>query len=171
MGASDMSLQLVFDYRFTGSIKDAWKGNALNQIHTLLALVHNNHTLLPLTFWNYVPQTQTSYQVNKLARWGTGELSTVTERSRKTVRNVTTKHNPVTLPINRYAVGPPDFQLLDFTKLGYHQSVQHMPQKDVTEFLYTSNQIVCVKDDKGDSEITLVVACQQEEAKVGIEKW
>ena len=30
-----------------------------------------------LTFWNYVSQTQTSYLVNKLARWWTGELSTV----------------------------------------------------------------------------------------------
>ena len=50
---------------------------------------------------------------------------------------MTTKHNPVTLPINLYAVGPPDVQPPDLTKLGDHHSVQHMPQKDVTEFLYT----------------------------------
>ena len=31
---------------------------------------------------------------------------------------MTTKHNPVTLPINLYAVGPPDVQPRDLTKLG-----------------------------------------------------
>ena len=71
------------------------------------------------------------------------------ERSQNTVRNMTTKHNPATLPINLYGVGPPDVHPLDFTKLGHHHSVEHMPQKEVTEFLYTSNQLVCVKDDKG----------------------
>ena len=59
------------------------------------------------------------------------------ERSQKTVRNMTTKHNPVTLPINLCAVGPPDVQPLDLTKLGDYHSVQHMPQKEVTEILYT----------------------------------
>ena len=53
---------------------------------------------------------------------------------------MTTKDNPGTLPINLYAVGPPDVQPLDLTKLGDHHSVQQMPQKEVTEFLYTSNQ-------------------------------
>ena len=62
---------------------------------------------------------------------------------------MTTKHNPATLTINLYAVGPPDVQPPDFTKLGDHRSVQNMPQKEVTEFLYTSNKLVCVKDDKG----------------------
>ena len=45
-----------------------------------------------------------------------------------------------------------------------------MPQKEVTEFLYTSNQVVCVQDDKGGSENPLVLACLQENAKVGIKK-
>ena len=36
---------------------------------------------------------------------------------------MTTKHNPVTLPISLYAVGPPDFQPLDLTKLENHHSV------------------------------------------------
>ena len=61
-------------------------------------------------------------------------------------------------------------QPLDLTKLGDYHSVQHMPQKEVTELLYTANQIVCVKDDKGGSEITLVLVCLQENAKVGIKK-
>ena len=85
--------------------------------------------------------------------WWDGELKSCprSERSHKTVLNMSTKHNPVTLPINMCAMGTPDVQPLDLTKLGDYHSVQHMPQKEVTEFLYTSNQIVCVKDDKGGS--------------------
>ena len=83
---------------------------------------------------------------------------------------MTTKDNPGTLPINLYEVGPPDVQPLDLTKLGDHHSVQQMPQKEVTEFLYTSNQIVCVKHDKGCPENTLVLACLQENVKFGIKK-
>ena len=45
-----------------------------------------------------------------------------------------------------------------------------MPQKEMTEFLYTSNQIVCVKHDKGYPENTLVLACLQENVKVRIKK-
>ena len=67
-------------------------------------------------------------------------------------------------------MGTPGVQPLDLTKLGDYHSVQHMPQKEVTKFLYTSNQIVCVKDDKGGSNITLVLVCLQENAKVGIKK-
>ena len=77
---------------------------------------------------------------------------------------MTTKGNPGTLPINLYAVGPPDVQPLDLTKLGDHHLVQHMPQ---------SNQVVCVKsakEDKGGSENTLVLACLQENVKAGIKK-
>ena len=82
-----------------------------------------------------------------------------------------TKNNAVTpLPINVYAVGPPDIQSPDLTKLGHHHSVQHMPQKEVTEFLCTSNQVVCAKDDKGESEIPLVLAWLQDNAKVSINK-
>ena len=83
---------------------------------------------------------------------------------------MTTKHNPVTLPINLCAVDPPDVQPLELTILGDHHSVKHMTQKKVTEFLYTSNQVVCVKDDKGGSEITLVLACLRKNAKIGIKK-
>ena len=55
---------------------------------------------------------------------------------------MTTKDNPRTLPINRYTVRSPDFQLLDLTKLGDPHLVKQMPQKEATEFLHTSNQTV-----------------------------
>ena len=80
----------------------------------------------------------------------------------KTVRNMTAKDNPGILPINLYSVGPPDVQPLDLTKLRDRHSVQQMPQKEVTEFLCTFNQIVFVKHDKGGPENTLVLACLRE---------
>ena len=129
--------------------------------------------MLQLTF--YPGLTLTGFRTTR--PWSTSlwdeELESCprSERSHKTVLNMTTKHNPVTLPINMCAMGTPDVQPLDLTKLGDHQSVKHMPQKEVTEFLYASNQIVCVKDDKGGSEITLVLVCLQENAKVGIKRW
>ena len=60
---------------------------------------------------------------------------------------MTNKVNLGTILNNLYAVGPPDVQPVDFTKLGDHPSVQHLPQKQITEILYTSNQIVCIKGD------------------------
>ena len=57
---------------------------------------------------------------------------------------------------------PPDVQPLDLTKLGQHHSVQQMPQIEVTEFLCASNQIVCVKHDKGSHKNTLVLASLQD---------
>ena len=40
---------------------------------------------------------------------------------------MSTNDNPGTLPINLYAVGPPNVQPLDLTKLGDHP-LQHFPQ-------------------------------------------
>ena len=48
--------------------------------------------------------------------------------------------------------------------------MQPLPQKETTECLYKANQIVCVKGNKGDSENSLVLACLQENAKVGMSK-
>ena len=64
---------------------------------------------------------------------------------------------------------PPKVQPLDLTKLGDHP-FQHLPLKEATELLYESNQIVCVKGDKGDSEISLVLACLQETVEVNRKK-
>ena len=86
-----------------------------------------------------------SQQVREMRNWRAVHGQSVPQ---KTVRNMTTKDNPGTPPINLYAVGPPDVQPLDSTKLGDHHSVQQMPQKEVTEFL----------------------TCLQENVKVGIKK-
>ena len=173
-GASDMPLQLEFDYRFSRAIKERLK----RQCSTPYSYFTSSSSYYPHTFvsasYSDLPKLRppktnklTSQQVREMRNWRAVHGQSVPQ---KTVRNMTTKDNPGTLPINLYAVGPPDVQPLDLTKLGDHHSVQQMPQKEVTEFLYTSNQIVCVKHDKGCPENTLVLACLQENVKVGIKK-
>ena len=55
------------------------------------------------------------------------------------------------------------------TKLG-DVPLQQSPQKDATELLYESNQIVSVNGDKGDSENSLVLACLQKNVEVNRKK-
>ena len=82
---------------------------------------------------------------------------------------MSTKDNPGTLPRNLYAMGPPKVQPQDLTRLGDHP-LHHFPQMEATELLYESNQIVCVKGDKGGSENSSVPACLQENVEVNRKK-
>ena len=102
--------------------------------------------MLQLTF--YPGLTLTGFRTTR--PWSTSlwdeELESCprSERSHKTVLNMTTKHNPVTLPINMCAMGTPGVQPLDFTKLGDYHSVQHMPQKEETEFfIHVQSDSLC----------------------------
>lgn len=157
-GASDMPLQLEFDHRFSKAIKERLK----RQCSTPFSYFTSSSSYYPHTSVsaNYSdlpklrpPKTNklTSQQVCEMRNWRAVHGQSVPQ---KTVRNITTKDNPGTLPINLYVVGPPDMEPLDLTKLGDHHSVRHMPQKEETEFLYSSNQIICVKHDEGGSENT-----------------
>ena len=115
----------------TGSVdqsKNAWKGSALNQIHTLLALVHTTHTPLSLQP-DYSDLLKLRPPKHKqAATWSTSwrddkrESCQTSEHSQNTVRNMTTAYNLVTLPINLYALDPPVVQPLNLTKLGDHHS-------------------------------------------------
>lgn len=62
-------------------------------------------------------------------------------------------------------------QSLDMSKLEEHP-LHQLPQKEATELLYESNQIVCVKGDnvKGVSENSFVLACLQENVEVNRKK-
>ena len=164
-GGSDMPSQLEFDYRFSRSIKERWK----RQCSTPYSYFTSTSSYYPHTFvsanYSDLPKLRppkanklTDQQVREMRNWRAIHGQSVPQ---KTVRNMSTKDNPGTLPINLYAVGPSKVQPLDLTKLGDYP-LQHLPQKEATELLYESNQIVCVKGDKGDSEISLALACLQE---------
>jgi len=163
-----MPLQLEFDYKFSRAINERLK----RQCSTPYSYFTSSSSYYPHTFVseNYSdlpklrpPKTNnlTGQQVREMRNWRAVHVHGQSV-PQKTVRNMTAKDNPGTLPINLYAVGPPDVQPLDLTKLGDHHSVQQMPQKEMTEVLFTSNQIVCVNHDKGGPKNTLVLACLQE---------
>ena len=136
-----MPLQLEFDYRFSKAIKKRLK----RQCSAPYSYFTSSSSYYPHTFVsaNYSdlpklrpPKTNklTGQQVREMRNWRAVHGQSVPQ---KTVRNMTTKDNPGTLPINLYAVGPPDVQPLDLTKLGDRHSVQDMPQNEVREFLYS----------------------------------
>ena len=75
----------------------------------------------------------TAQQVRDMRNWRAVYGQRVPKKLCEISMTTTKKTNPVTLPINLYAVGPPDVQPLDLTKLGDYNSVQHIPQKEVTE--------------------------------------
>ena len=144
---------LNLTYRFSRAIKERLK----RQCSTPYSYFTSSSSYYPHTFvsasYSDLPKLRppktnklTSQQVREMRNWRAVHGQSVPQ---KTVRNMTTKDNPGTLPINLYAVGPPDVQPLDLTKLGDHHSVQQMPQKEVTEFLYTSNQIIRKSMTKG----------------------
>ena len=139
-----MPLRLEFDYRFSRSIKERLKRQCSKPYsYFTSSSPYYRHTFVSATDYSDLlklchPNTNKlpghDQQVGDMTNWRAVHHQSV---PKTTVRNMTSKHNPATLPINLYAVGPPDIQQLHFTKLGDHHSVQHMPQKEGTKFLYT----------------------------------
>ena len=87
----------------------------------------------------------------------------------KTVRNMTTKDNPGTLPINLYAADSLTVQPLDFTVLSEAAAVP-VPHRETTETFYKLRQIVCVKANSSDTRQLFIMACLQENASVGMKR-
>ena len=87
----------------------------------------------------------------------------------KTVRNMTTKDNPGTLPINLYAANSLTVQSLDFTMLSEAAAVP-VPYRETTETFYKLSQIVCVKADSSDTHQLFIMACLQENVSVGMKR-
>ena len=174
-GWSDMPLQLEFDYRFSRSIKGrltrqcctpCWYFTSTSSYY-LHMFVSANYSDLPKL---RPPKTKTykltDQQVCEMRNWRATHGQSV---PRKTIQNMSTKDNPGTLPRNLYAMGPPKVQPQDLTRSGDHP-LHHFPHNETTELLYESNQIVCVKGDKGDSENSSVPACLQENVEVNRKK-
>ena len=87
----------------------------------------------------------------------------------KTVRNMTTKDNPGTLPINLYAADSLTVQPLDFTVLSEAAAVP-VPHRETSETFYKLSQIVCVKTYSSDFRQLFTMACLQETASVGMKR-
>ena len=76
----------------------------------------------------------------------------------KTERNMTTKNNPGTLPINFYAADSPTVQPIDFTVLREAAAVP-VPHLENKEVICKLSKIVCVKADSSDTRQLFIMAC------------
>ena len=141
-------VQIESDYRFSRSIKERLKRQRFKPLsystnsspyypHTFVSANYSDLLKLRLPNTSKLP----GQQVEEMRNWRAVHGQSVPKK----LRNRTNRQNPVTIPINLYAVAPPDDQPLDLTKLGDHHWVQHITQKEVTEISYTSSQIVRVK--------------------------
>ena len=90
----------------------------------------------------------------------------------KTVRNMSTKENQESLPMNLchlYVADSPAVQRLDFTMLSEAAAVS-FPQREMTKTIYKLGQIVCVKPDSSDSHNLFIIACLQELVSPGMKR-
>jgi hypothetical protein len=172
-GATDMPLQLEFDYRFSRAIKERLK----RQCSTPFAYFTAPKSYYPQVFTstNYkdLPKLHppkahrlSEKQVNEMRNWRAMYGQSVPQ---KTVRNMTTKDNPGTLPINLYAADSPTVQTIDFATLSESAAVSSAHKK-TTETLYKLSQIVCVKTDSSDTHQLFVIALLQENVSVGMKR-
>ena len=169
-GATDMPMQLEFDYRFSRAIKERLK----RQCYTPFSYFTAPKSFYPHTFtstdYKDLPKLRppksrklSARQVNEMRNWRAMYGQSVPQ---KTVRNMTTKDNPGTLPINLYAANSPPVEPLDFSALGQAPAVP-TPQRDRPVTLYEQGQIVCVR---GHSSALFVIASLQEDTFVGTKR-
>ena len=116
-----MPLQLEFDYRFSRATKERLKRQCFTPFAYFTAPKSYYPQVFTTTYYNGLPklcppkahklsEEQVSEMRNWIAMYGQSVLQ-------KTVRNMTTKDNPGTLPINLYATDPLTLQPLDCTML------------------------------------------------------
>ena len=105
-GATDMSLQLVFDYRFTRAIKEGLKRQCFTSFAYFTAPKSYYPQVFTTTHYKDLPKLcplkahkLSEKQVSEMRNWRAMYGQSVLQ---KTVRNMTTKDNPGTLPINLY---------------------------------------------------------------------
>ena len=161
-GATDMPLQLEFDYRFGRAIKERLKRQCFTPFAYFTAPLYGDlPKLLP-------PKAHklSEKQVSEMRNWRAVYGKSVPQ---KTVRNMTTKDNPGTLPINLYAAESPTVQPLDFTMLS-EESAAPVLQREAAETLYKLSQFVCVKADSNYSHQLFIIACLQENVYVATKR-
>ena len=170
-GATDMPLQLEFDYRFSRAIKERLKRQCVTPFAYFTAPKSYYPQVFTTTHYTDLPKLcppkahkLSEKQVSEMRNWRAMHGQSVPQ---KTVRNMTTKDNPGTLPINLYAADAPTVQPLDFAVLSEAAPVT-VPQREET--LYKQSQIVCLKADSSDTPQLLTMACLQENVSDGMKR-
>ena len=120
--ATDMPLQLEFDKDSGGQSRNGWRSNLFYTI----CLLHSSQVLLPTGFHHHTLQGFTQVMPSKGTQtiWKASEWNEELESNvwcQKTMRNMTTKDNPGTLPINLYAADYRTVQLQSQCRIGKQQ--------------------------------------------------
>ena len=172
-GASDMLLHLEIDYRFSRAIKEWLKRQCFTPFAYFTAPKSYYPQVFTTTYYNDLPKLcppkthkLSEKQVCEMRNWRAMYGQSVPQ---KTVRNMTTKDNPGTLPINLYAANSLTVLSLDFTMLSEAAAVP-VPYRETTETFYKLSQIVCVKADSSDTRQLFIMACLQENVSVGMKR-
>ena len=168
-GATDMPLQLEFDYRFSRAIKEKLKRQCFTPFAYFTAPKSYYSQVFTAVNYKDLPKLRppkahklSKKQVSEMRNWRAVYGKSVPQ---KTVRNMTTKDNPGTLPINLYAAESPIEEPLDFTVLS-EEATDHASQKGATGTLYKLSQIVCVKD----PHQLFIIAFLQDNVYVGMKR-
>ena len=110
-GATDMPLQLELDYRFSKAIKERLKRQCFTPFTYFTAPKSYYPQVFTKTHYKDLPKLPTpkthklsEKQVNETINWKAMYGRSV---PKKTVRNMTTKDKPGTLPMNLYAADSP----------------------------------------------------------------
>eukprot|EP00794_Sanderia_malayensis_P018779 gene18779-20670_t len=147
-GATDIPMQLEFDYRLSRAIKERLK----RQCATPFVYFTAPKSFYPHTFTskNYKdlpklrppkPRALSARQVNEMRNWRAMYGQSVPQ---KTVRSMTTKDNPGTLPINLYAANSPPVEPLDFSVLSQAPAVGKPQTNKNAEKSFEVINILCV---------------------------
>ena len=166
-------IQLEFDYRFSRAIKEWLKRQCFTPFAYFTAPKSYYPQVFTTTYYNDLPKLcppkahkLSEKQVSEMRNWRAMYGQSVPQ---KTVRNMTTKDNPGTLPINLYAADSLTVQPLDFTVLSEAAAVP-VPHRETRETFYKLSQIVCVKTDSSDFRQLFTMACLQETVSVGMKR-
>ena len=145
-GYTDMPMQLEFDYRFSRCLKERLKRQCLTPYAYFTSpgsfyphfKTHVQYSDLPRL---HPPKAVklTSDQIHAMRFWRVTYGQSVPQ---KTVRNMTTKDNPGTLPVNLYVVDPL-VEPADFEQLASRNQRDTSNEKE-QEFQFRQGQIVCM---------------------------
>ena len=153
-GASDMPMQLQFDFRFSRAMKEHLKQMCTTRFSYYTSATSHYPRVKSDLKYSALPKMSppstaqlTKQQVQQMRDWRMKYGQSVPQ---KTVRNMSTKDNPGTLPINLYAQVQPTITPLDFSKIaedgqdGARTTAHH---DNSHELLYTSGDVVFLASD------------------------
>lgn len=145
-GDKDMPLQLDFDYRFSRAVKERLKRQCATRFDYFTS--HNSYYPQVSCNLSYhsLPKVHpplrvnlTQKQVSEMRNWRAEHGQSVPQ---KTVRSMSTRDNPGTLPINLYACEPPRVKPVDLTQLMNEDALSPAGMTD--DVIYSRGQVVCI---------------------------